>query len=197
LKAPLTVERTDDELIALWQNGNELAFGALYQRHVVKLIAIAMNKVHDRDSAQELVQDAFVKLYKHKDVLAPDTSIRAYLYVILKNLILNHYRKQLIQHKYESYAIHQQSFQDNSTMEGIESRELEKRLHAEIEKLPEKCKAVFLLSRKENLSNKEIATTLNISENTVEQHMRKALSRLRGSLGHYMELAFVLYFLNK
>jgi len=158
---------------------------------------MALSKTNDRDIAEELVQDSFVKFYQHKQSLAVDTSVMAYLYVILKNRILNHYRKQLVQQKYEHYLFHNQSSQDNSLEESIETRELEKQLNDEIAKLPEKCKAVFLLSRKENFSNKKIAQELNISENTVEQHMRKALGRLRGSLGQYLELAIVLYLLKK
>jgi RNA polymerase sigma-70 factor (family 1) len=155
-------------------------------------MSIAINKTNNRSDSEELVQNSFFKFYEQKKSFNSDNSVFAYLYVILKNQILNHYRKQLVHQKYEIHVAKNFSFQEESLTLEIETRELEKQIYAEVEKLPEKCKKVFLLSRKENLTNKEIAERLNISENTVEQHMRKALGRLRNSLANYMELALVI-----
>jgi RNA polymerase sigma-70 factor (ECF subfamily) len=155
-----------------------------------------MQKTGDRDTAHELVQDSFINLYKHKSSAPEIKSVRAYLYVILKNNILNHYRKESARKKYQEYLAVHTSPLDHSTELTIESRELERQLNDEIEKLPPKCRAVFKLSRKEHLSNKEIASRLGISENTVEQHMRKAIRDLRSSLGGVLGLAVVLYLLD-
>ncbi len=155
-----------------------------------------MQKTGDRDTAHELVQDSFINLYKHKNTAQEIKSVRAYLYVILKNNILNHYRKESARKKYQEYLAVHSSPLDNSTELAIESRELERQLNGEIEKLPPKCRAVFKLSRKEHLSNKEIASRLGISENTVEQHMRKAIRELRGSLGGILGSAVLAYLLH-
>jgi RNA polymerase sigma factor (sigma-70 family) len=125
--------------------------------------------------------------------MSPDiNSVRAYLYVILKNNILNYYRKEVSRKRYQEYAAQLPQF-DYSTQVTVESRELEKQLSNEIEKLPPKCRAVFKLSRHEHLSNKEIAARLGISENTVEQHMRKALRDLRSAFGGLMEAGIIIY----
>lgn len=156
-----------------------------------------MQKTGNRDIAQELVQDTFMKLHQYKDGVLEITSLRAYLYVILKNKILNHHRKELGYKKYLSYISNYANHPDNSTIARIETRELEKQLNLEIENLPTQCQKVFKLSRKEYLSNKEIAIELGISENTVEQHMRKALRNLRRSIGSLMEIAAIVYLLDK
>lgn len=152
-----------------------------------------MQKTGDRETAKEMVQDTFINLYSHKASVLEIRSVRAYLYVILKNKILNHYRKESARKKYQLYLSATFGELDNSTELNIQSREIERQLDEEIEKLPPKCRAVFKLSRKEHLSNKDIASQLGISENTVEQHMRKAIRDLRSSLGTVIGMAGVVY----
>lgn len=140
-----------------------------------------MQKIRDRDAAQEIVQDVFLSLFNTSASLNKVSSLMAYLYVVLKNRILDQYRHELVHKKYEGYVANTFTELDHSTQEWIETRELENRLKAEIEKLPPQCRNVFKLSREEFKSNREIAATLEISENTVEQHMRKALRILRAA----------------
>ncbi|WP_262485818.1 RNA polymerase sigma-70 factor [Daejeonella lutea] len=180
----------------LWYNGNEQAFEILYKRHLSLLLSLAVQKTGDRETAKELVQDTFVNLYSQKASMLEIRSVRAYLYVILKNKVLNYYRKESARRRYQEYLASTFGEQDNSTELGIQSREIERQLDHEIENLPPKCRAVFKLSRKEHLSNKDIASRLGISENTVEQHMRKALRDLRSSMGA-AGLAALLYLLER
>lgn len=178
----------DTELLTLWQQGDEQAFEAIYKKYATKLLTVAMQKLRDREMAEELVQDAFMTFYKNKGNLGKVTSIMAFLYVVLKNKIMDKYRHDFVHKKYEDHLFNYYTEEDNSTQEFIQTRELEKLLNDEIEKLSEQCRNVFTLSRKQHLTNKEIALSLQISENTVEQHMRKALRILRGSLLHYVKM---------
>jgi len=122
--------------------------------------------------------------------------VRAYLYVICKNQILNHHRDKLVQNRYEEHLLHFTAQHEDLAAQ-IEAKELQHIIDQEIENLPEKCKAVFMLSRGQYLSNREIANQLSISENTVEQHMRKALGRLRISLSRYMGIAIFIFLMGK
>jgi RNA polymerase sigma-70 factor (ECF subfamily) len=162
---------------------------------VVKLLAIASKKIDDYETAREFVQDVFVSLFKLRDSLNPDISILAYLHVALKNRIFNHYRHQNVHRRYEQYVALQQPDISDNTVALLYSKELEMQIKGEIEKLPLQCRTVFLLSREEGLPNKEIASHLNISVNTVEQHMRKALRILRTSMGNYLHLVIFLFYL--
>jgi RNA polymerase sigma-70 factor (ECF subfamily) len=174
---------SDKELIQLWQKGHELAFEQLYHHYAVELLTIAVQKTNDREIARELVQNVFVTFFNYKDAAHQIVSVRAYLYTILKNRILDHYRHELVHKKYQEHTTHYaETAADHGVHTYIETKELERRLNEEIQKLPPQCKNVFTLRREQELSNKEIALQLNISENTVEQHMRKALRLLKQAL---------------
>jgi RNA polymerase sigma-70 factor (family 1) len=184
-------------LITLWQQGNEQAFSQIYGAHLVALTAIAYNKTGDREVAEELVQEAFINLYKHKNSIEENTSIKAYLYVILKNKITDYYRLEVMHQKYADYVINHTSTEPMSPLVYVETRELEKILKDAIATLPPKCQEVFRLSREMYLSDKEIATEMGISVKTVEQHKGKALRLLRGALGGIFEIAVLTYFFGK
>lgn len=162
---------------------------------MVKLLSIASKKIDDHETAREFVQDVFISLFKLRNTLNPQISVLAYLHVALKNRVLNHYRHQNVHKRYEQYVAQQQLHVTDSTISQLQSKELETYLKEEIKRLPQQCRTVFLLSREEGLPHKEIASHLNISINTVEQHMRKALRILRTSMGNYLHLVvFLIYF---
>jgi RNA polymerase sigma-70 factor (family 1) len=190
------VELSDLELMLLWQRGENKAFEVIYKRYATRLLGIAMQKTGDRELAEEMIQDVFMSLYKQKDSASQLSSIMAYLYVLLKNRIFDAYRHEQVQRRYQDHLAYVSTEADYSTISFIETRDLEKQLSLEIEKLPPQCRTVFKLSRQQYLPNKEIAALLKISENTVEQHMRKALRLLRGSLLGYEKSLAILLLLN-
>lgn len=169
-------------MIRLWQEGDDIAFEQLYNKYAVQLLAIAVQKTNDRESAKELIQYTFITLLRNKDSAHQITSLLAYLYTILKNRMLTQHRHQLVHKKYEDYTSHLSvAVAENDVQYYVETKELEQRLQEEIQKLSPACQTVFKLRREQKLSNKEVASYLNISENTVEQHMRKAIRLLRGA----------------
>lgn len=142
-----------------------------------------MQKTNDREVARELVQGVFVAFFHYRSAASEISSLKAYLYTMLKNRILDHFRHHQVREQYKTYATHLQADAHVNDVDAyVDTRELEKCLQEEILKLPPQCRQVFRLRREEELSNKEIAHQLNISENTVEQHMRKALRLLRHAL---------------
>jgi RNA polymerase sigma-70 factor (family 1) len=175
----------DAELIRLWVNGDEAAFDTLYKRYVVRLLNTAFQKTNSREMAQELVQEVFMELYLHRSTITIHTSLQGYLFTILKNKIFNHYRHQLVQKKYRQFVVQRGEQLAHDSGKTLEGKELQDRVRVLIQELPVQCRTVFLLSREQQLSNKQIADQLNISVNTVEQHIRKARRILREALGNY------------
>ena len=167
-------------LLTAIEQSNEKAFVMLYDLFSKDLSKYILSKVSDLDLAQDILHDLFLSVWKNKDKLKEIKSLPAYLYSSCRYLIMAYYRKRVNSEDSE-FDLSQLDILD-------ESVELEDRLHyryiidlveQEIENLPEKCKAVFKMSRYDYLSNKEIATRLDISESTVEKHINKAISRLR------------------
>ncbi|SDT68183.1 RNA polymerase sigma-70 factor, ECF subfamily [Mucilaginibacter mallensis] len=189
------MELTDQELLSSWQNGSDLAFEQIYKRQAPVLLDHAMRKTNDRAVSEELVQDTFIAFYKLRLKSSFIKSLPAYLYTILKNKVLDHYRHQSIFLKYEEHLVKKLDMESYFEESAVEYKELETYIYKNINNLPRQCQKVFKLSREEQLSNKEIARQLNISENTVEQHMRKALRLLRVSLTAFARfVVFILLF---
>ncbi|GAA4146389.1 RNA polymerase sigma-70 factor [Sphingobacterium kyonggiense] len=176
-------------LLTAIEQSNEKAFVMLYDLFSKDLSKYILSKVSDLDLAQDILHDLFLSVWKNKDKLKEIKSLPAYLYSSCRYLIMAYYRKR-VNSEVSEIDLSQLDILD-------ESVELEDRLHyryiidlveQEIENLPEKCKAVFKMSRYEYLSNKEIATRLDISESTVEKHINKAISRLRSISKLYTNL---------
>ncbi|MEJ2903524.1 RNA polymerase sigma factor [Pedobacter panaciterrae] len=194
----MPVELSDAELILLWQNGADNAFEVLYKRYAVGLLSAALSKTRSRELSEEIIQETFLTLFTRKKTANQIINLSAFLYTIVKHKIIDHYRREKLLKRYEEHSSHIFTETDNSTLQTIESKELEQQLIFQIEKLPLRCRSVFNLSRNHHLTNKEIASELHISENTVEQHMRKALRLLRSYFFGHTEriIIFCLFVLS-
>lgn len=134
------------------------------------------------------MQEVFLSVYHQKNELQTTTSLKAYLYKALQHKIYNYYQKILTRIKHEQAASVDIKIIDNNLNEEFESKDLEKQIQEKILILPPQCRRVFLLSREEQLPYKEIAKQLNISVNTVDQHIQKALRLLKNSVGRMAQL---------
>lgn len=113
-------------------------------------------------------------------------NFKAYLYAIAKNKIFSYYRHELVKQKYQRSVLSGDAeIMTDDLAQITECKELQQLILDKIEELPPKCKEVFKLSRQQHLSHKAIAERLNISENTVDQHIQKALRVLRTALEDY------------
>lgn len=192
---------SDEMLIASWQDGSDKAFEYIFKKYVLTLSKIAIQKIDDKEAAEEIVHDAFMHLYQKKKDLPVIKSIPAFLYVIIKRNLLDLYRHKEVIAKYQRYQQYQliqnQQCAINAGETIYETKELEKQLEEEINKIPEKSRAVFIMRRESEMSNREIAKQMNISENTVEQHMRKAIKRLKIAFNTDFIILFLTMLINQ
>jgi RNA polymerase sigma-70 factor (family 1) len=138
--------------------------------------------------AEEITQITFVKLWEKLDALDTETTMLSYLYTIARNQFLNNCEHEMIENIYNNYILKSRSEQDNSTENTINEGFFSDFLMKAIDELPEKRKRVFILSKLEGKSNKEIAQELNISVNTVERHMTLALQFIKTKLREYCNI---------
>lgn len=176
----------DKELIDRIKGDDEGAFTQIYSRYWKTLLSIAVNKIHDLDDAEEIVQDIFVTLWKRRRDLEITGTLNNYLAVSVKYRVIKVLAKRQHQQKYENYQLGNAVLFDNSTQEWLDFEELRSRLSELVGKLPEKCRLVYQLSKESYFSQKQIAAELNISEKTVEAHLAKAVKSLRAGLSHFL-----------
>ncbi|NQU51094.1 MAG: RNA polymerase sigma-70 factor [Bacteroidetes bacterium] len=166
------------------RNDDEKAFEELFHNYYGHLCLFASRILHDDISAEEIVQDFFVKLWEKRHQLSIETSVKNYLFRSIKNHCLN-----LIQHN-KTKLRHAQSIlsdaKNNQPKEdGFIEIDLAEKIETSIQSLPEKRREIFRLSREEGLKYREIAKKLNISIKTVETQMSLAIRTLREKLKNY------------
>ena len=168
---------TGNDLIAIINKGQTNAFAQFYTLYFQKLILVSDNYVKDVFIAEEIVQDAFLKLWEAPQSIEAVKSIKSYLYKAVINASLNYVsRQKSIEQHHEKIA---SEFSEEYILELDEENELIVFLRKEIDKLPSKCQKIFKMNRYDGLKYKEIAQILNISEKTVENHVANALKTIR------------------
>jgi RNA polymerase sigma-70 factor (ECF subfamily) len=182
----------EKELIAL-RNGSKKAFETIYKRYAGKLYNFIMTLSHgDRYTSEEIVQSVFVKLWEVREQIHPEKSVHSYLSVIAKNMLLNRYQRQTIEFVYQEYILQEQSPFDTTTEKEIDRKWLEDFIDELIDQLPPSRKRIFILSRKEDLSTKQIAEIMHISVSTVETQLSLAIRYMRRQLEKNYDKLFLL-----
>lgn len=157
------------------------AFQEAFEKFYQPLCRFASGYISDKDSAEEIVQQVFINLWDHRNEIDPQKDLKSYLYTSVKNRCLNHIRDHK---KFRNYYLDVEleleiPVSDHSKRE---LADLEKQVAQALDKLPEKCREVFMLCRFEEMKYKEVALKLDISQKTVEAQMSKALKILREEL---------------
>ena len=189
---------TEKELTLLLGTGDHLAFQELYRRCWETLLNTAFKTLDSIEEAEEIVQDLFITLYVNRNSLQINTTLEGYLKTALKRKVLNLYRSKHVHEKYLKSILTENRLEFYTPYHALQAKELSKRVEVSTQKMPEKCREVFILSRIENLSNKTIAEKLSISISTVEKHIGKAIRILKADFREYnLGLTlFLFYFLS-
>jgi len=171
----------EKRLLLALSNGNREAFEELFRHFFPKLNRFLGGLLDDEAVADDLAQDIFVKLWQHRDLFAHIENLDAYLYTAARNALYNHIKRSTKrQYLSLSTALEIPSFE--KLEEVLAAHDLEILIDQTIDKMPQKRKIIFNLSRKEGLSNEKIAHYLHISKRTVETHISAALADIRKAI---------------
>lgn len=182
----------EQDFIQRLLDGDEKAYGTLYEQHYALLCHFANFYLHDKFTAETVVEDVIYHLWENRKFLNINISLHSYLTRAVRNKCLDHLK--LKRNKTEKNF---SALSDGITFyignkpstatpfETLLTQELGEKVAEAINGLPKECKTVFLKSRMENKKNQEIAEELGISINTVKYHLKNALKVLREKLGKY------------
>lgn len=171
-------------------------FSGVYDLYFPKLLRFTQTYLIREEEAEHIVQDLFLYLWEHRDVLSTLRNINAYLFTLARHRCIDYLRKEMnrednrgalseVENKEIQLKLYSLEMFDEDRLSDADIEEL---LHRAIDKLPERCREIFVMSRLQNLRYKEIAEKLHISPNTVENQIAIALRKLKDELKEYFPL---------
>lgn len=167
-------------------NGSEKAFKYLFSTYYPRLRNFASHFISDSDAVEDIIQDAFLQLWKHHETIEP-ISIQSLIFTMVRNGCLNYLKHQAIEQDYQAYTenrfagneqLYYSDMLDNPDQQ-LMMKELQEQIDIILDSIPERSREIFLMSRNDGFKNREIAEQLNISIKVVERHIGRALKALR------------------
>jgi RNA polymerase sigma-70 factor (family 1) len=184
--------KSDQELTTLLYEGDERAYTEIYERYHCLLYIYAHKKLNDKQEAQDIIHEVLTTLWSRRFDFSMQTSLPSYLFTSVRNKSLDLFSHKKVESRY--LASLQNFIEDTGTQTDflIRENDLKNLIEKEIQSLPPRMKEAFQLSRKDQLTHKEIANLMDISEHTVSTQIKKALRILRVRLGFIIYLIMLL-----
>jgi len=154
----------------------------LYENYSERLYKFALMLLKNKEDARDIVQETFLRVWQKREELSEDKSFKSFLFTITYNIIIDQLRKKLNDKKYLEFLERNYKFEGNSVENIADFNILDKQIQGIIDELPQRRKEIFNLSRRKNLSHKEIAENLNITVKTVETQLNLAVKYLKSRL---------------
>lgn len=177
----------NEQMIVAFQQGDESAFDFLYERHHLSVLNIAYRLLGNRDAAEDIAQEVFVKLYASPRSYRPTAKFTTWLYRITYNACIDEMRRSKNTARLSEEGGKSTSDTGISPESASELNELALAVQSAITSLPEKQRAAVVLQRYENLSYQEIAAVLKTSVSSVESLLFRARESLKAKLSSYVE----------
>ena len=175
---PETINIDRSLVLRLKESDND-AFEKLFKKYNKKIYYFALRYNNSKEDAEGVVQDVFIKIWNERKTLKEDLSFNSYVFTITKNHLFNINRKRLNEKAYKEYFVHHFTSIDNKPEQDIIYSDIKQKIDEVIEDLPSQRKKIFIMSRREGFSNKEIAEQLGLSVRTVEVHISLALKTIK------------------
>ncbi|MEM7296971.1 MAG: RNA polymerase sigma-70 factor [Bacteroidota bacterium] len=164
-------------------------FEMAYKQYYSLLVGFAYNYVEDSDASADIVQEVFSNIWNQSDTIEIKTNVKSYLFGAVRNASLNYLKHQKV---VASHAEETMKVDHSHQVDILEMDELQEKINEVLDKLPEKRRQIFEMSRFEGKKYHEIAAELDISVKTVETQMSRTLKVLREALGSYLMYLLVM-----
>jgi len=186
---------SDKELTDLLKSGDQPAFTEIYNRYWSVMYAHVYKMLRDREEAKDVIQEIFSKLWLKATEIRSNQNLAGFLYVAARNRVLNLMEQNRVRNDYVKSIASFVSEIDPSAIDHVDEKKIIQIIEQEILNLPPKMREIFEMSRKENLSHKEIAEKLNISDQTVKKQVQNALKIIRPKISNLSVFIFALIIL--
>ena len=184
---------SDVELLNLLRDSDHAAYGEIFRLYFYLIFTHAYKKLGDEEQAKDVVQDVFAALWFNRESNLPVSNLAGYLYTGVRNKIFDLFAHEQVKKRHvESLKAYLSVHGSVATDHRIRENQLRAYIDTEIEALPPKMRRIFEMSRKEQLSHKEIAAALGTSQNNVSKQVNNAMRLLRTKLGVVLYLWFFL-----
>jgi RNA polymerase sigma-70 factor (family 1) len=187
-----TLKNIDIALLKRLKEGDEAAFESIYWKYNSHVFNFINSLLYDRILSEDITQSVFMKIWEKHESIDLDKGFDAYLFTIARNMVYKETENRLLSESAFYALSQQQTNEDVLTEEKIDADSLRLYIDKLIEQLPLSRKEIFKLSRRDHLSNKEIAIRLSISEKTVETQLYRSLRFLKQKLSDDHLLAILL-----
>ncbi len=154
----------------------------LYKQYWNPLINFTVHYLGDKESSEELVQDLFIRMHTKRSVLKIRSSLSSYLYAALRNRIFNHFREQAVYKRHLSMAARIGVNSQNNVEQSMNLKDLQDTIAVLLNRMPARCREVYVLRDRDQLTLKRISEILHRPINTVEKQLRRATRLLREEL---------------
>jgi RNA polymerase sigma-70 factor (family 1) len=183
---------SDHELTTLLNESDERAFCEIYMRYHSLLLIYVNKKLLNKQESEDIIQEVMTSLWKNRFDFYIQTSLASYLYTAARNRCLDVFAHRKVESKYITSLQNFIQENVNRTDYLIRENDLKALIAKEVALLPPKMREIFLLSRSQSMSHREIADILAISEHTVSTQIKRALRRLRIRLGLFTWLYMII-----
>ena len=174
-------------------NNDKKALDKLFTYYYPRLYHFSKSYLKSEDGIEDILQEVFIKIWKNRANIRSSATFTPYVYTITRNLLLNELRRLRNKQKLKDNIYKSSVLEEHRSYSIIEYLELEKAVGQLINKLPEKQRNVFSLSRRKGLSNKDISQELEISKKTVEYHISHSIRVIKSEL-YKLGLMTLLHF---
>lgn len=178
-------------IIAQLRNGSEKAFNLAYDMYAMRLFAFCYTFVKSKDDAEEIVQEAFVKLWLNREQITNTDTLKPYLFTIVYRDIINMVRKRVKSVSFEDYVADVSAISENDSR--IEYEQYLEVVEKSLSLLPPTQQSVVRMSRLEGLKNKEIAERLSLSEKTVKNQLSVGMKSVRYIVAKVLKIVIITF----
>lgn len=174
---------SNTELVKLLKKGDMAAFDAIYNKYCHKLHGFVLRYLKQEEDAEGIVQEVFIKIWESRNKIDIYSSFEAFLFTIAYNTSISLLRKRVSETKSREYLkSFQQANVPENAIDELQFKELNNKVQSLLKKLTPRQREIYLLSREEGLTHKEIAKNLDISVNTVKNHLVSTLRFLKSHM---------------